>query len=402
MPILLTPQPDRKIQFHPFANGGVLHLKGSHRLWVLNVTAATLWCLLDGQADAHDLALAYGKRFGINQTAAQQDVMALIAQFEQWGLLNDGNPRGPKADIAEQPPERQQTETISTADTAGLERMAFALAGHCFAVAIADENLAKDWRALFQHLEIETQPTDSYKELVVLKKDKVKDKENSHTLYGCENGACAEIGLAKNEVIPWLIHKLFDLGMAGQNHRLLFHAAVVAKHGRALLLPAASGSGKSTLAAALAASGWAYLSDELAVVDSKNLCVESFAMPIGLKDKSMAALAGFIPGVADLPRHIRADGIGLRYVTPPGAASEGGLPIHALVFPRYSSNSTTRSAALRPLESLEKLAPTGSSARPLASRDVAAILQLASLPGYRLEFSDLEAALKLLEGLLAT
>lgn len=387
------------MQFHPFAEGGVLHLKGSHRLWVFNVTAATLWCLLDGQADADDLALAYGKRFGLLNAAARQDVTALLAQFAQWGLLNDGNQRGQSVDIAQQPPELQQTGAISVADTPSLERMTFALAGHRLAVTIANESLSKDWRALFQHLEIDTQPTGSCQELAVLKEDKVKDKANRRTFFCLENGIRAEDGRAKNEVVPWLIYKLFDHGLAGLNHRLLFHAAVVAKDGRALLLPAVSGAGKSTLTAALTASGWAYLSDELAVVDPQTLRVEPFAMPIGLKDKSMAALKDFIPGVEDLRRHIRADGIGLRFFTPPGAASEGSLPMQALVFPLYSRANATELTALRPLEALEKLATTGSSARPLASQDIAAILQLAALPGYRLEFSDLKAALKLLDGL---
>ena len=376
----------------------MLHLRGSHRLWVLNVTAATLWCLLDGQTDTDDLALAYGKRFGLSNAAAQQDVTALLARFEQWGLLNDGNPRGPSGDMAEQPSEPQQAGTLSGEDIpAGLERMTFALAGLHLAVTIANQSLTQDWRALCQHMAIDTQPTDSCNELVVLQEDKIKDKADRRTFFCFENGIRAEDGRAQNEVVPWLIYKLFDHGLAGLNHRLLFHAAVVARDGRALLLPAVSGSGKSTLAAALAASGWVYLSDELAVVDPQTLSVEPFTLPIGLKDKSMAVLKAYMPEVEDLPRHIRNDGIGLRYFTPPGAAAKGSLPIQALIFPRHSSADATKMTVLRPLESLAQLALTGSSARPLVSKDVAAILQLASLPGYRLVFSDLKAALEQLD-----
>lgn len=49
---------------------------------------------------------------------------------------------------------------------------------------------------------------------------------------------------------------------------LLMHAGSVALDGRALLLPAGEEVGKSTLTAALLARGFAYLSDEFAVLDS--------------------------------------------------------------------------------------------------------------------------------------
>lgn len=185
--------------------------------------------------------------------------------------------------------------------------------------------------------------------------------------------------------------------MAGLDRYLLFHAAVLARQGQALLLAAPSGSGKSTLAAALAASGWTYLSDELAVVDPATLCVAPFALPIGLKDKSMAALNAFIPGVADRPRHIRMDGVGVRYLTPPAAAHASRLPVAVLVCPRYDAGEATAMAALKPLDALQGLADTGSSARPLAAQDVDAMLRLASLPSYRLAFSDLNAALEGIE-----
>jgi hypothetical protein len=113
----------------------------------------------------------------------------------------------------------------------------------------------------------------------------------------------------------------------------------------------------------------------------------------------MAALAAFIPDVADLPRHMRADGIGVRYHRPAAIQPEGCLPIRALVYPQYSHDAATRLVALSPLDSLATLATTGSSARPLVSADISAMLEMASLPSYRLEFSDLSQALGFINGL---
>jgi hypothetical protein len=391
----LTPHPDKHITFHPFADGGVLHRTGSHRLWVLNVTAAALWCLIDGQSDNSQLARDYGTRFGIENTVARRDVDALLVQFRYWGLLDGGTPEDPHSDAQEPPLEPLRTTKRLETDISGLPRVAFTLAGHCFTVTFSDGGMASGWEALFTHLVSDEKPGWHGTALAILE----QDAREGRCFFCYENGIGTEGGLARNQVVPYLIYKLFAKRMAGLQHRLLFHAGVVAKNGQALLLPAPSGSGQSTLAAALSASGWTYLSDELAVVDPATLCVEPFALPIGLKDKSMDALAPFIPAVEDLPRHIRMDGIGVRYHRPAEVTPEGCLPIRTLVYPQYNHDAATRLTELPPLDSLDVLAATGSSARPLVSSDVRAMLKMASLPSYRLEFSDLGQAISLINNL---
>ena len=391
----MIPHPDKHITFHPFADGGVLHRTGSHRLWVLNVTAATLWCLIDGRSDDDGLARDYGARFGIDHNTARQDVTTLLAQFSQWGLLNGGASAEPRGDTVGNPLEPLQVEKRLSEDISGLPRIAFTLAGHCFAVTFSDTAMAANWKALFSHIARDEPPDGVGTELAVL----AQEANEGKCFYCYENGITSEGGLARNQVVPFLIYKLFEHRMAGLNHRLLFHAAVVARDGQAMLLPAQSGSGKSTLSAALAASGWTYLSDELALVDPAALCVEPFALPIGLKDKSMAALAPFIPDVINLARHIRIDDIGVRYLAAPKVLTNDCLPIKALVYPRYSNNASTQLTELPPLDSLAVLATTGSSARPLISSDVQAMLKMASLPSSRLEFSDLSQAVHLLNDL---
>jgi HprK-related kinase A len=68
---------------------------------------------------------------------------------------------------------------------------------------------------------------------------------------------------------------------------LVLHAAVVEKNGGALLLPAHPGAGKSTLCAALVARGWRLLSDELGLVDLRDLGILPLARPINLKNASI-------------------------------------------------------------------------------------------------------------------
>jgi hypothetical protein len=391
----LSLHPDKEIAFHPFADGGVLHRTGSHRLWVLNITAATLWCLMDGRVDADALARDYGARFGIDQATANQDVDALITRFDQWGLLKNKAPRKAHQQKIGTPLEPLVVEKRLEDDISGLPRMIFSLAGHSFAVSIDDDALAKIWQDLFNHL-AGADDTYAATELALLK----KGRERERPFYLYQDGRAVEAGLAPDEVVPYLIYRIFADSMANLNQRLLFHGAVVARDDQALLLPAPSGAGKSTLSAALCAAGWTYFSDELAVVDPLRLRVEPLALPIGLKDKSMDALAPFWPDIQKRPRHNRIDGIGVRYLAPHNTLRNGAMPIKALVFPRYSTDTSTNSTRLPPLASLERLVATGSSSRPLVSSDIAAILRLAALPSYRLEFSNLEDTLDLLDGLV--
>jgi len=68
---------------------------------------------------------------------------------------------------------------------------------------------------------------------------------------------------------------------------LILHAAVLERHGRAVVLPAPPGSGKSTLAAALSLRGWRLLSDELALIDTQTGLIWPIARPVSLKNQSI-------------------------------------------------------------------------------------------------------------------
>lgn len=76
---------------------------------------------------------------------------------------------------------------------------------------------------------------------------------------------------------------------------LIIHAAVLEKHGKALLLPAPPGSGKSTLCAGLTHRGWRLLSDELALIDPRSGRIVPLPRPVSLKNQSIDILRAFAP-----------------------------------------------------------------------------------------------------------
>jgi HprK-related kinase A len=79
------------------------------------------------------------------------------------------------------------------------------------------------------------------------------------------------------------------------HQHLTLHAAVLERHGKALILPAPSGSGKSTLCAGLLFNGWRLLSDELTLICPKEGNIIPIPRPVSLKNESIPVMRRFAP-----------------------------------------------------------------------------------------------------------
>lgn len=128
---------------------------------------------------------------------------------------------------------------------------------------------------------------------------------------------------------------------------LVVHAAVVARDGRAVLMPAPPGSGKSTLCAGLINRGWRLLSDELALIRFDDARIAPCPRPVSLKNESIALIRGFAPGAAVV--HTADDTVKgtVCHMTPPAdSVQRAGEPAEPrwIVFPRYLAGEP---AALR-------------------------------------------------------
>jgi hypothetical protein len=131
---------------------------------------------------------------------------------------------------------------------------------------------------------------------------------------------------------------------------LVIHAAVIARGGLAVVLPAPSGSGKSTLCAGLVyGGGWRLLSDELALFHPQTGLLDALVRPVSLKNASIEAIARFAPGVP-MGRvvHETVKGRVAHVAPPPEAVAQCSLETRArwIVLPRYEAGAA---AALRPL-----------------------------------------------------
>jgi Coenzyme PQQ synthesis protein D (PqqD) len=181
---------------------------------------------------------------------------------------------------------------------------------------------------------------------------------------------------------------------------LMFHAAAVAKDGRAVIMPAPTGSGKTTLAAELVRAGMDYLSDEVVAVDPESGLVHPVPKSLALKAGSwplfpapsippdgMWSLDPTAPRHID-PRRLRADSI-------------SGLAVPSfVVFPRYVPGGPTGLRGLAQDEGLVLLAENAFNLAVHGRRGLRALCAMVeTAPCLELVVGDLHVAGRLVAGL---
>lgn len=155
-------------------------------------------------------------------------------------------------------------------------------------------------------------------------------------------------GLAPFKPLPLAqAYPMFEWGLnwciSNRAHSyLVLHAAVVEKHGRAVILPAPPGSGKSTLCAALVHHGWRLLSDELTMVRLDDGRIDPMPRPISLKNGSIALMRSALPAAQfSPPVHDTSKGTVAHLRAPADSVARLAEPARPawIVFPRYQAGA---------------------------------------------------------------
>jgi hypothetical protein len=187
---------------------------------------------------------------------------------------------------------------------------------------------------------------------------------------------------------------------------LIIHAAVVERHGQALILPAPSGSGKSTLCAGLVHRGWRLLSDELTLVRPQDGGLVPLSRPICLKGESIRVIREFAPRAVLGPVSHETRKGPVAHVRPPAdsvaRAQETATPAW-VVFPRYQARAMASLTPVPPGQAFLRLADNAFNYSLLGVKGfetLAGLIDAASC--YEFCYGDLEEAASVLNTLAAS
>lgn len=184
------------------------------------------------------------------------------------------------------------------------------------------------------------------------------------------------------------------------NQFLLFHAGVVERGGRALLLPAQPGSGKSTLTAGLSMRGWRLLSDEFGAWDLHGRCFRPVLKPIALKNESIDVIRRFAPQAQfgpDFPGTRK--GTVAHVAATSAAVSRRHDPAEhgAIILPKWVPGVPTLLEPLTADRAFPLLAFNSFNYSTLGEAAFDAVVRLVKdCPAFSLVYSDLEEAVAML------
>jgi HprK-related kinase A len=154
-------------------------------------------------------------------------------------------------------------------------------------------------------------------------------------------------------ILPFLEWGINWCVASRSHHYLMLHAGMLEKNGNTLLLPAFPGSGKSTLCAALCHRGWRFLTDEIALVQPKDLALVPFPRLIPLKNQSISVFRDFVPEAVLGPEYPKTPKGTVCHVRPPKDSIERSDEIGRarwIVLPKFKAGA---SLALQPLDKTE-------------------------------------------------
>ncbi|MEE9477294.1 MAG: HprK-related kinase A, partial [Roseateles sp.] len=120
-----------------------------------------------------------------------------------------------------------------------------------------------------------------------------------HRLAGKRQARFSTDGLAAFTTLPatqafHMVEWGLNWAVTAHAHQyIVYHAAVLERGGRAVVLPAPPGSGKSTLTAALAQRGWRLMSDELALLNPLDQRLYGLGRPVNLKNQAIGLIRDF-------------------------------------------------------------------------------------------------------------
>lgn len=377
---MINPDHFRDVVTIPLDDGLVLS-KGDGRLFLLNFSGRIVWEGLTKGLTPQEVAADLADSFQIPMQTAERDVSRAVAQWRSEGLL--GRDQSPETSDTWPSPSHEPFYPEAEPERAYVYNVLDRMIGFRFQTG--------DLETLIDPL---------------LAHARVPDDETPEVLFDLYQTTDEFILMIDGRTVaregtPFEMRAvtLLELLSAFHPHRewiALFHAAVVgmAEDPRGcIVLSAGGGSGKTTLAAALARSGFQYMSDDTTGLDRDRLEIAAAPFALSVKEGGWEAISGLYPGIADLPV-IDEHGLKIRYLPPPtpDGRIRAGLPARLIIFPDYRPGSTASMQAISGLEALERLVGSGAWISPEPD-DVGLVIDwIKKTPAFEMTYDSLDEA----------
>lgn len=232
---MLAPRPG--LASPPFDGGLVIYDSKGDQLLAYNESAGVIWRALEA-GGVENAAKALLETYGIPPAQALNDTNAIIAHWQEVGLLNGDGGQGTA----------REAEALSFPFDAGPERRhLYRIGGKCFVTRVSGKAITRHLEPLHAPFAIHEEtlnPGEPIYEITILPGDGEEWVLRAEGKERLRSGLPWEItGAALQEMLEIVYDHPPWLG--------IFHSAALIKDGKAFLLAGRSGSGKSTLTAYL-------------------------------------------------------------------------------------------------------------------------------------------------------
>ena len=351
-------QPASDVALFVLESEGVFFSDPDQEIRAFNAPATWVWCGLEEGLSPDELADAYVQRFDTPRERAGRIVRDLLLDWRKRGYLRGPTPQPRELREARAPrrgiraPLRVAAEPAPAgASPARPARRRGPTRGSRLNPCAT---LARRYRLLdcgfWIRFETRLQESRIHPVLAHLQAEGACDVELEVRQAGA--GAMLLQGPVPTQrcaspegLAPMVKAAIWEIAVNRHRYFMEIHAGVVSDGDSCVLLPGAPGSGKSTLTAALVASGYQYLSDEVALLQEHTLNVRPLPLALTVKAGSLPLLSQLYPGLRKLRTHIRQDDRVVRYLAPPGrvmADPQRDQPVTRIVFPRVAEETRLR------------------------------------------------------------
>ncbi|MEM7208704.1 MAG: PqqD family peptide modification chaperone [Pseudomonadota bacterium] len=359
--------------------------------FLFNPTAVEIWEQAKHTNSLESLAVNLAREFKVKPEVLLPDIRGIFTQWSQAGLLSDDSSK----------PTQESDEVLpgpihsSGAHISKFKIQEFRLIDSNYLISSSNAEIISLLTPLFSHLP----KTNGSNELHHIQIDEI-DGVFTVIESGQRFGQSSEL----EEMVPIVNAHVMVSAYQHVECLSVFHAGALSDGKSVIMFSAPSGHGKSTLTAALASTDLHLYSDEVVVL-KPNARIRAAPACFGLKTGSWQSLTRYWPDLMKIPEYRRQDDKQVRLLAPPALESEvdtpDGLPLRAIVFPRYDPKGKTNTAPVTPAQALVRLTDAGYHTNTPLTFDAAERLVriIENVPAIDLTVNDLDESIEVIQAL---